>query len=135
MSDNMGVLGSTTATVIGTNTVYTCPANKAAKFKIMGIMQFGASSDVGILVNAQEVARTGAMTAANYNWTAKGAGLFGGVASATKPDGTTAAKTIAPCDVIYYLSAGQTVQQTVATANLTANNIQVVGIEIDLTLL
>lgn len=133
MSDNFGVLGSSSATVVGTATAYTCPASRAAKIKIMALMQFGVNSDVGILVNGVEVARTGAMTTGNYQWTARGVGLFGGAAGAAKPDGLTAVKTVAPADPIYYLSAGQTVQIVIATANLLANSIQVVGTEIDLT--
>src|SRR5262245_20154514 len=127
MADNYGVLGSSVSAALGIATVYTCPAGKAAKVKIMALMQFGSNSDVGILVNGIEVARTGAMTAANYQWTAKGVGLFQGAAGAAKPDGTTAVKTCAPADPIYYLSAGQTIQFTVGTATLQSMNIQVVG--------
>ena len=43
MADNIGVLGSSTAVAVATATVYTCPANKAAKFRIMGMFQ--GSSD------------------------------------------------------------------------------------------
>jgi len=132
MADNYGVLGSSAITTIGTTTVYTCPVGRAAKFKIQALMQFGSNSDVGILVNGVEIARTGAMTAANYQWTARTVGLFGGAAGAAKPDGLSAVKTVAPSDGIYYLSTGQTVQYTIATANMQAMNVQVVGTEVSL---
>lgn len=99
----------------------------------MQLMQFGVNSDVGILVNGVEVARTGAMATGNYMWTAKGVGMWGAAAGATKPTGLTGLQTVAPCDPIYYLSAGQTIQIVIATANLLANSLQVVGTEIDLT--
>lgn len=133
MADNFGVLGTSTATVIGTGTIYTCPANRAAKVKIMGIMQGAATSDVGVLVNNMEVARTGAFGSNNYVYTNGGAGLLVAPAAA-KPTGTSAAATVQPAAPIYYLSAGQTIQYTINTANLLAANMQVVGIEVDLTL-
>jgi len=132
MSDNFGVLGSSSATVVGTATAYTCPASRAAKVKIMALFQAAANSDVGILVNGVEVARSGAMTVNFYWFTNGGAGLFR-AAAATKPTGASAAETIQPAAPIYYLSAGQTIQITIATANLLASSIQVVGTEIDLT--
>jgi hypothetical protein len=133
MADNYGVLGSSSSTVVGTATAYTCPANKAAKVKIFAMFQAGSNSDVGILVNTIEVARTGAMTAANYCYTNGGAGLLT-APGATKPTGQSAAATAQPGAPIYYLSAGQTVQYTIATANLTLASVQVVGVEVDLTL-
>jgi|SRR5215475_13812195 len=132
MADNFGVLGSASVTTVATTTVYTCPAGKAAKFKIQAMMQFGSNSDVGIIVNGVEIARTGAMTAANYQWTARTVGLFAGAAAAAKPDGLTAVKTVAPSDGIYYLSAGQTVQYVVVTTAMTSINVQVVGTEVQL---
>jgi len=132
MSDNFGVLGEVSGTTVSTHTAYTCPANKAAKVRLMGIWQAAANSDVGVLVNGVEVARTGAMTATHYVFTNGGAGLLS-TPGASKPDGTTAGKTVQPADPIYYLSAGDTIQYTVTTTALTAGNLQVVGTEIDLT--
>jgi hypothetical protein len=133
MADNFGVLGSSSATVIGTATVYTCPANKAAKVKIMGLWQGGANSVVTVLVNNMTVATSGAITAANYVYTNGGAGLLT-APGATLPTGQSAAATVQPAAPIYYLSAGNTIQYTVATLGLQAANCQVVGIEVDLTL-
>jgi hypothetical protein len=133
MSDNYGVLGQSSSTAIGTITPYTCPAGKAAKVKLQIVMQFGTNSAVNVRVNGANIAITGAMTLNNYQWTARGVGLFQGAASATAPDGTSEAKTVAPSDGIYYLSQGQTVQYDVATAALLAMNFQIVGTEIQLS--
>jgi hypothetical protein len=130
MADKIGVLGSQTTTVVATATAYTCPANKAAKVRIMSRFKGDTNSQVAFIVNGVEVARNPAMTQNHYNHTVKGAGLLGGNVSA-EPDGSTAAKTVAPSDQIYYLSAGQTIQYTVVTAALLAMNTQVVGVEID----
>lgn len=132
MVDGAGVLGSATATAVATATAYTCPANKAAKVQIMARFQGILNSQVAILVNGVEVARNAAMALNDYNWTAKGAGMYQANGAAA-PDGTTAAKTVAPSDPVYWLSAGQTIQYTVVTGALLAMNLQVVGIEIDLT--
>lgn len=130
MSDNVGVLGTATATTIGTTTVYTCPVGKAARFRLQFIGQAGASSDVGILVHAMEIARTGALTSANYFFS-NSAGLY--TVGAAKPTGISGAVTNQPAPPIFWLSAGQTVQYTVAAANLAAMAMDVVGVEYDLT--
>lgn len=130
MADIIGVLGEASALTVGTTTVYTCPVGKAAKIKLFGIFQSGVNSDVGILVNGVEVARSGAMTNLHYWFTNGGAGLMRAAAT-TKPTGASAAETIQPAPPIYYLSVGDTVQYTIATANLLAASFQVVGTEVD----
>lgn len=130
MSDTMGVLGSASTLTVGTTTVYTCPVGKAAKVKLFAIFQSGVNSDVGILVNGIEVARTGAMTNLHFTFTNGGAGLIRAAAT-TKPAGTSAAETVQPSAPIFFLSTGQTIQYTVTTAALLACSAQVVGVEID----
>lgn len=130
MADIMGVLGEASALTVGTTTVYTCPVGKAAKVKLMALFQSGVNSDVGILVNGIEVARSGAMTNLHYWFTNGGAGLMRAAAT-TKPTGASAAETVQPAAPIFYLSVGDTIQYTVATAALLAANAQVVGVEID----
>jgi hypothetical protein len=130
MSDIMGVLGEASTLTVGTTTVYTCPVGKAAKVRLMAIFQSGVNSDVGVLINGIEVARSGAMTNLHYWFTNGGAGLMRAAAT-TKPTGASAAETIQPAAPIYYLSVGDTIQYTVATAALLAANAQVVGVEID----
>lgn len=133
MSDRIGVLGSQTATAVGTATVYTCPANKSAKVRLFARFQGDTNSVVAVLVNGIEIARNTVMTANHYNYTIKGGGLFAYAAgNATPPTGLANALTCAPADPIYYLDPGDTVQYTVVTAALLAMNFQVVGTEIDL---
>lgn len=130
MADILGVLGEASALTVGTTTVYTVPVGKAAKVRFMGLFQSGVNSDVGILINGIEVARSGAMTNLHYWFSNGGAGLMRAAAT-TKPTGASAAETVQPAAPIYYLSVGDTVQYTVATAALLAANAQVVGVEID----
>lgn len=130
MSDTMGVLGSASTLTVGTTTVYTCPVGKAAKVKIFALLQSGVNTDVGILVNGIEVARSGAMTNLHYWFSNGGAGLMRAAAT-TKPTGASAAETVQPAAPIFFLSVGQTIQYTVTTAALLAASFQVVGVEID----
>lgn len=133
MSDKIGVLGEATATAVATATAYTCPANKAAKVRIMARFQGDTNSQVAVLVNGMEVARNTAMTNSHYNFTIKGGGFFAYAAgNAAAPTGLANALTVAPADPIYYLSPGDTIQYTVITAALLAMNFQVVGIEVDI---
>lgn len=132
MADNFGVLGGATGIAIGTNTVYVCPANRAAKIKLFGQFQGGAASTIDILVNEIRVASVPAMTAGFWTFTNGGAGLLRAPA-ATTPTGQSAAETAQPAAAIFYLSAGQTVKYTVGGLALQQANLQVVGVEVDLT--
>lgn len=132
MADVIGVLGEASTTTLGTTTVYTCPAGKASKVRLMTRFQGDTNSQVAILVNGVEVARNGAMTANHYNFTIKGGGLLAYAAgNASAPSGLADALTVAPADPIFYLNAGDTIQYTVVTAALLAMNFQVVGVAID----
>ena len=134
MADNIGVLGESSATVLGTATIYTCPANKRAKFRFFGRFQGDTNSVVALLVNGVEVARNTAMTTTHYNYTIKGGGMFAYASgSATPPTGLANALTCAPADPSYYLNPGDTAQYTVAGAALLACNLQAVGVELDLS--
>ena len=132
MADVIGVLGEATATILTTTTVYTCPAGKAAKLKLMFAMQgnAGGGTILAILVNGMEVARVLAMTASYYVFSVKGAGMRA-VEQAALPIGTTAALTVAPADPIYYLNTGDTVQYTLSGAVPIAMNFLAVGVAID----
>lgn len=133
MADVIGVLGAASATTVATTTVYTCPAGKAAKVRLMCVFQGSANTQVAILVNGMEVARNGAMTVNQYNHTIKGGGIYAYATSAAAlPNGVANALTVAPADPIFYLSEGDTIQYTIITAVALAMNFQVVGIEIDL---
>lgn len=132
MSDKIAVLGESSATTVGTTTVYTCPAGKAARGRWMVRFEGDTNSQVALLVNTMEVARNTAMTTAHFNYTIKGGGMFAfAEGSASAPTGLAAALTVAPADPIYYLNAGDTVQYTVITAALLAMNAQFVGVEVD----
>ena len=49
MTDKIGVLGEATTTTVGTTTVYTVPASKAAKVRIMWAGEAHASTSTGDL--------------------------------------------------------------------------------------
>lgn len=132
MSDKIGVLGEASTLTVGTTTIYTCPAGKAAKCRIFARFQGDTNSQVALTVNGLEVARNTVMTATHYNYTIKGGGMYAYAAgAAAAPTGLANALTAAPADPIYYLNAGDTVTYTVVTAALTAGSFQVVGAEVD----
>lgn len=132
MSDKIGVLGSSTSTVLGTATAYTCPAGKAAKIRLFFQIQgnAGANTVVSVLINGQIVMSTAALGASFYLFTIGGAGMVA-AAQAALPSGATAALTVAPADMTYELSTGQTVQYTLAGGAATSANFMVIGAEID----
>lgn len=134
MADNFGVLGSASGMIAGQNyTAYTCPVNKAAKFKLMGSFQGSAGSVVAIFVGSIKIAEVTIATVNHWTFTNAGAGLLRAPAAAI-PNGQTAAETVQPGPPIYYLSTGGVVLYGVTGANLLFANLSVVGVEIDLTL-
>ena len=132
MSDKIGVLGEATGNTVSTTTVYTCPAGKAAKVKLMFVAQGSGAGGtiIDFLVNGMNVARVAAMTASYYVFSIKSAGLRA-AEQAALPTGIGAALTVAPADPIYYLNAGDTIQYTISGAVAISMNCQVVGTEID----
>ncbi len=132
MSDKVGVLGESLVASIGTQTVYTVPAGKGAKFKLMFLLQGGSGggSIVEFRVNGMPIGRISAMTASFYVYSTRGAGLR--IAeTATFPTGITEALTVAPSDMIYYASAGDVVEIAISGAACISMNCQIVGVEID----
>jgi len=132
MSDKIGVLGEATTVSIATTTVYTVPTGKAAKVQLMFLAKSGADSSgtLAINVNGIAVATSVALTTVEF-FHSSNALLFNDPSATVTPGGLTAALTVAPAPMIYYLSAGDIVSYTVAVTALNAMNIQVVGTEID----
>jgi len=132
MSDQIGVLGSATTATAATTTVYTCPAAKAARGKIMwsGLSHGStATGDLTLTVNGINVATVLNMTAARYLHS--NSTLLVNPETAAAPTGATALLTVAPAPFEYFLSAGDTVTYTVATLTMQSLNVQFVGTEID----
>jgi len=131
MSDQIGVLGSATTATIATTTAYTVPSGKAAKVKLMWSGTAGADSlgDLTITVNGIAVAVILNMTTAYYLHS--NSTLLVNPETVAQPTGATALLTVAPAPFEYYLSAADTVTYTIATTDMAAMNMQVVGTEID----
>ncbi|MAG26369.1 hypothetical protein CMI47_12535 [Candidatus Pacearchaeota archaeon] len=133
MADAIGVLGEATTTTVGTTTVYTVPAAKAAKCKIQVKIEAHAANSTGDFL----VTVNGVVTFSHLNlptteimWSNSTTALHD-PSTSVDPDGTTAALTCCPGPAEYYLSAGDTVTYTIGTDALVACNVQVVGTEID----
>jgi hypothetical protein len=135
MADKIGVLGEATTLTAATTTVYTCPAAKAAKGRIMYSFQGAADGttdltitvngiDVEVIVNVAASGRIWSTTAFLANATAAGA-------TSTAPIGTAVATTVGPAPIDYYLSAADTVTYTIGGTTALVMNIQFVGTEVD----
>jgi hypothetical protein len=132
MTDKIGVLGEATTLTTGTTTVYTVPAGKAARGRIMWSGQSHASNSTGdltITVNGIAVAVVLNMTAARYLHS--NSTLLVNPETAAAPTGATALLTVAPAPFMYFLSAADTVTYTIGTDDMVAMNIQFVGTEVD----
>ena len=131
MTNKVGVLGEATTATVGTTTVYTVPAGKGAKGRIMwrALNAAVGNATVEIIVNGMTVAKTGNIAVNEYCYS--NISFLSSASTATAPTGATAALTIAPAPPIYYLSAGDTVTYAIATNALSSINMQFVGVEVD----
>ena len=133
MSDKIGVLGGLTTTTVGTHTVYTVPASKAAKIQIQTKIEAHGSNSTGdflVTVNGAVAFSHLNLPATEIMWSNSATALHD-PSTSVNPDGTTAALTLAPGPAVYWLSAADTVTYTIGTDALVACNIQVVGVEVD----
>lgn len=128
MTDKIGVLGEQTVATIGTTTVYQVPAGKAARVKIMHKGVAGSSSGIKFTVNGIDIAYKSAITVSHHVWSSTDKTINSG---ATAPTGADATNTVGLAPNEYFLSALDIVSYTIDTANFSANNVQVVGTEVD----
>jgi len=130
MTDRIGVLGESTVTTAATTTIYTCPAAKAAKGRIMWRGQFATQDDgdLTITVNGIAVIVQTNVTGGQFGFSSTDQLV---VIGATAPAGTSVATTVSPAAPEYFLSAGDTLTFTLAGSNMQSMNIQFVGTEID----
>ncbi len=129
MTDKTGVLGSTTATAVGTATIYQCPASKAAKGSFFYRGTLANTGTFQLKVNGIVVAAPVAASGAEFFFSSTAA-LYENT-GATAPDGIAAATTVGIAPEAYHLSAGDLVELVVGVVTLTASDFQFVGTEID----
>lgn len=134
MSDKLGILGRTTVGTVGTQTVYTVPASKAAKGRIEFVAQNAAvgNATLAVTIAAAQVMISGNVAVNNYIYSIGDAvGIISSGTKAAAPDGTTVATTVVPAKPIYFLSAGDAVTITIGTNAFLSMVAQFVGIEVD----
>lgn len=132
MTDKIGVLGETTTVTAGTTTVYTVPTGKAARGRLMYRGASGVNSTISFAINGITLFVTGALTTGHVHYSST-ALIYNTQTAATGLDGSTLAKTVMPFGYDYYLSAGDTVTMTIATADFGSVNAQFVGTEVGVT--
>ncbi len=127
MADVLGVLGEASTATAGTTTAYTVPSGKAAKIQVMYRGTAGVNSTLALIVNGITVFTTGALTSGQVSCSTK-TELH--TANPTL-DGNGTDSAVAPAPYYYYLSEGDTVQYTIATAAFSDFKMQVVGVEVE----
>lgn len=132
MADIIGVLGSSTSASIATEIVYTVPAAKAARVKLMWLGLAGGDSngDLTITVNGLAVATLINLVTVEFFYSTS-TELVRDSSITTAPTGLTVDLTVAPAPFEYFLSAADTVTYTIGTTAMGSMNFQVVGAEID----
>lgn len=129
MADIIGILGEQDDATVGTHTIYTVPAGKAARVQLMFRGQATASSpDLSIRVNGMTVMAQSGITGSNYVWSTSDA-LFN--TNASEPDGSATGQVVAKYGQDFYLDAGDTVQYVVGSNAFNDIEMFVVGAELD----
>lgn len=129
MADIIGILGSNDDATVGTHTVYTVPAGKAARLQLMFRGQAsGSSPDLTIRVNGMDIMAQTGISVNNYVWSSDGT-LFN--ANASVPDGSATGQVVSKYNQDFYLSAGDTVQYVVGSNDFASIEMFAVGAEID----
>lgn len=128
--DILGVLGESAIAVQGTQTAYTVPASKTARVRLQYRLTAGVNSTIRVLINGMEVFRSGALTSGTVSFTSN-ALILNTAANDAAINGSTEALTCMPYQREWFLSAGDTVQYVIGTADCSAMNFQVVGAELD----
>ena len=142
LAAKIGILGESTNGGTGTVTVYTVPADKAARVQIIfAAINDDSASEMGFAVGAPGSQLIGARTCpADVDYwtgvangtTSKAAAIaliegdFGGVLSYNADRGV-----LLPLPVDFYLSEGDTVKTVIATAAFAEILFQVIGVEDD----
>lgn len=130
MSDIIGTLGESSAAVVGTQTLYTCPSGKAAKGKLMYRGVAGVNSTLAFTVNGIKLFQSAAITATHVVYTTT-ALIFNDAATDGAVNGSSDALTVAPAPKEYYLSEGETITYVIATADFASFKAVFVGTEVD----
>lgn len=122
MTDKVAKLGVSTSTASAT--VYTVPAAKCARHRLMWRGTFTGGAQLDIFVNGIKIATKTALTGEYYSTTTAL------IAGTTTPDGSAATLTVAPYATEYFSDTTDIVN-FVITGTCTAMNFQVVGGEFD----
>lgn len=133
MAAKIGVLGETTTVTASTIAVYTVPASKAAKVRLMWWISAPSTCRCQLVVNGATVFDD---TAGGNEFTASAAAVAtpatGVVVAFTATDPINATThVLSPLPVDYYLSAADVVQLIISGTDATAVRVQVVGVEDD----
>jgi len=144
MAAKIGILGESTTGTVGTTTVYTVPADKAARVRIMINMgggggtkqiaiQIGAESDQTVyafILTAELEFWTGARISSGDAYP-KDIGIHAVNEGWADNTTTTEKDLIAPLPIDYFLSTGDTVKYIITAATAGDMLFQVMGVEDD----
>jgi hypothetical protein len=131
MTDIIGILGEQDDATVGTHTVYTVPAGKAARVQVMYRGQIGGSAgDLTLRINGVDVFKQSNITASNYVWSTSDT-LYN--TNASVPDGSGTGQVVAKYGQDYYMSAGDTLQYIIGSNDFSSIDMFAVGVELDAT--
>lgn len=144
MAAKIGILGESTSVTVGTYTVYTVPADKAARIRIMINMGGGGGTkQVAMQIGAisSETVYATVLTAEVEWWTGtridtgdaypKNIVIHAANEGWSSTTTTTEKDLIAPLPIDYFLSTGDTVKYIASGATIGGLLFQVMGVEDD----
>ena len=138
MAAKIGILAESTTTGTGTTTVYTVPADKSARIRILFAAEASASAPQFAVLVGTPGSETNIVVSLSGNidfYTGIPTTASIAITEASMGAGITAAgadrASILPLPVDFYLSTGDTVQYAVGSNGMTDLLFQVIGVEDD----
>ncbi len=132
MTDKVGVLGSSQVSATGTNTAYTVPSGKGARFRVFFRGIAGNGSSLSMLVDSMEVFRQSGIASGTVVYSSVSLPYNTGASNASV-DGTTEAKTAMPYGRDFWLAAAGLFQYSISSAAFQEIKVAAVGAEVDVT--
>lgn len=119
------------STALGTYTVYTVPADRHARVKLIFRSKTDGSNASDLILTVAGVGVFSRTITAGNNVLHSTPNVISSEHASSDVDGSTEDKTVAPYERWFYLTAGDTVQYTIGSNALDSNFVGVMGAEID----
>jgi len=132
MSDTLGVLGRASVAAQGVQTVYECPTGYGVKCKIQYRGVCGSGSTLAMIIAGMTIFQSGSQATGNIQYSSYDK-IYNNATAAADINGSSANAVVAPYIREYMLKAGDQVKYSIAAADYSSFQMDVIGVAADLS--